>query len=295
MSFAQLRGRIGAAKLLLQQQKPALLESQSKLQKDAVVHLLLKEDVVLTPEERSSLAAFTGAAGFTEEDSLAILKALEPQEDKNKQKQKKPKVVYLDFKEFIHYLTAEEWPVAQQTVDAAVRVFIQVLVQRLRCLHADEHTLKRLAATAIAHTSVDNLASAPTIAANVHKTVKEQYHKAQRKFNKYHKDTEPMPDTPLVLVPPVLLQRMFPDYAASIKVVDDWCPPPQSVAAGRVFLVDSLMSCRGGSTNNLVTNMALTSPSAGLMNSGGVQMLQYLVQQIAERMGGSRRDRDRSS
>ena len=288
MSFAQLRGRLSVAKLLLQQQQPALLKSQSKLQTNAVLALL--QNCVLTAEERGVLAAFTGAAGFTEEDSLAILKALEQEPPKPKEKSK---VVYHDFKEFIHYLTADEWAVAQQTVDSAVRVFVQVLVQRLRCLHADEHTLKRLAATAIAHTSVDNLASAPTIAGNVHKTVKDQYRKAQRKFKcKGNKPIEPMPDTPLVLVPPVLLQRMFPAYAASIKVVDDWCPPPQSVAASRVFLVDSLMSCRGGSTNNLVTNMALTSPSAGLMNSGGVEMLQYLFQQFAERMGGNRRDRD---
>ena len=286
MSFAQLRGRLGAAKLLLQQQAPALLKSQSKLQRNAVLALLERNDLVLTPEERSSLAAITGAAGFTEEDSLAILKAL----DQEKQpKAEKPKVVYHDFREYIHYLTADEWAVAQQSVDSAVRVFVQVLVQRLRCLHADEHTLKRLAAAAIAHSSVDNLASAPAIAGTVHKAVKDQYHKAQRKFKKYDKPSEPMPDTPLVLVPPVLLQRMFPAYAASIKVVDDWCPPPLSVAASRVFLVDSLMSCRGGSTNNLVTNMALTSPSAGLMNSGGAQMLQYMMQQFAERLGGTSR------
>ena len=195
MSFAQLRGRLGAAKLLLQQQKPALLASQSKLQTNAVLDLLLKTDVVLTPEERSNLAAFVGAAGFTDEDSLAILKALEPDSPSDKQTQKsKPKVVFQDAMEFIHYLTADEWAVAQQSLDAAVRVFIQVLVQRLRCLHADEYTLKRVAATAICHSSVDNLASAPTIASSVQKQVKEQYHKAQRKFstaNSKHKPTEP--------------------------------------------------------------------------------------------------------
>ena len=106
MSFAQLRGRLGAAKLLLQQQAPALLKSQSKLQRNAVLALLERNDLVLTPEERSSLAAITGAAGFTEEDSLAILKAL----DQEKQpKAEKPKVVYHDFREYIHYLTADEW------------------------------------------------------------------------------------------------------------------------------------------------------------------------------------------
>ena len=288
MSFAQLRGRLGAAKLLLQQQKPALLASQSKLQTNAVLDLLLKTDVVLTPEERSNLAAFVGAAGFTDEDSLAILKALEPDSPSDKQTQKsKPKVVFQDAMEFIHYLTADEWAVAQQSLDAAVRVFIQVLVQRLRCLHADEYTLKRVAATAICHSSVDNLASAPTIASSVQKQVKEQYHKAQRKFtNSKHKPTEPVPDTPVVLLHPVQLQRMFPDYAASIKrlCVDDWCPPPQSVAANRVFIVDSLMTCRGGSTNNLVTTMA---PSAGLMTSPSAgMMLQCLMQQLATQMGG---------
>lgn len=243
----------------------------------------------LTPEEKGSLANLATNSAFMEEDALMILESLQP-----KIPPKKSTVVYQDFNEFIYYLTADEWAVGGQTVDSAVRVFIQVLVQRLRCLHADEHTLKRLAATAVALTSIDNLASAPSIAGTVHKTVKEQYRKAQRKYKLYQKPTNgPMPDTPVVLVPPCQLDRMFPAYAASIKAVDDWCPPPQSVAPSRVFLVDSLLSCRGGgNTGQLATSMALTSPSNQMMNPGGLQMMQYMMHQFAERLGGKRREEE---
>ena len=290
MAFCQIRARIGAAKMLFEQTPPALLKSQSKLQKDAVMSLVLKEGTSLTAEEKGNLAALAGAARFTEEDTLAILSALEKDSEKQKPK---AKTVYHDFREFVHYLNQDEWAMAGQSVDSAVNVFISVLIYKLRCLHADEHTLKRVAATAICHTSMDNLASAPTMAANVQNTVKTQYHKAQRKAKLENKKLEPMPDIPLVLVHPNLLRRMFSEYAGSIKEsYENWVPPPQTVASNRVFLVDSLMSCRGGSNNPLAASLALSNgPSAGLMHSGGAQMLQYLVQKVAESMGGNRRYR----
>ena len=86
--FAQLRGRIGAARLSLGGNVlgSGIHTCQSKLQANAVAAELSKDAArVLTPAERSQLSDMVLAANFTAPDAVMIMEAL-TQPDGKKQR-----------------------------------------------------------------------------------------------------------------------------------------------------------------------------------------------------------------
>ena len=129
--FAQLRGRIGAARLSLGTSVlgSELHTCQSKLQANAVKAEVSKDAArVLTPDERSKLSDMVLAANFTSADAVSIMEALTQPDGK------KQRAASQDHVAFLGYLSANEWDVAVTGVEAATQVFLNALVHReTRC------------------------------------------------------------------------------------------------------------------------------------------------------------------
>ena len=73
--FAQLRGRIGAAGLLLRSYPlgSSMHQAQSEVQANAVLSVLQSQGNQLTADEKARLSTMMAASAFAEKDTLAIL------------------------------------------------------------------------------------------------------------------------------------------------------------------------------------------------------------------------------
>ena len=197
--FAQLRGRIGAARLSLSVSVlgSELHTCQSKLQANAVKAELSKDAArVLTPDERSKLSDMVLAANFTSADAVSIMEALTQPDDK------KQRAASQDHVALLGYVSANEWEAAVTGVEAATQVFLNVLVHRLGCTHACEFTLKRVAAASLACAQVHAGGSVGQILGEVKaaqlQSVKTKYHRLVRKVKK----NPPVPPLPYITALP---------------------------------------------------------------------------------------------
>ena len=73
--FAQLRGRIVAAGLLLRSYPlgSSMHQAQSEVQANAVLSVLQSQANQLTADEKARLSTMVAAAGFVDKDVLAII------------------------------------------------------------------------------------------------------------------------------------------------------------------------------------------------------------------------------
>ena len=277
--FAQLRGRIGAAKLSLGGNVlgSGIHTCQSKLQANAVVAELSKDAArVLTPAERSQLSDMVLAANFTSPDAVMIMEAL-AQPDGKKQRPSSQ-----DHVAFLGYVSEGEWDVAVTGVEAATQVFLNVVVHRLGCTHVCEFTLKRVAAASLACEQVHAGGSVCQILGDVKaeqlQTVKMQYHRLTRKVKK----NPPVPPLPYITALPARpedLVTQHPTLLDHYKIEGCWTPPRVSI--DQIQIVDMSMACRGPSVNGPI---AIPSQGNQMMHTM-MQMQQAFMMQIMQQSG----------
>ena len=86
---------------------------------------------------------------------------------------------------FLAYLSSDEWDAAMTGVEAATQTFLDALLHRLGCTHADEYTLKRVAAASLTCAQMHAGGSVGSIMLDVKlaqlRSVKQQYQKMARK------------------------------------------------------------------------------------------------------------------
>ena len=277
--FAQLRGRIGAARLSLSASVlgSELHTCQSKLQANAVKAELSKDAArVLTPDERSKLSDMVLVANFTSADAVSIMEALTQPDGK------KQRAASQDHVALLGYVSANEWEAAVTGVEAATQVFLNVLVHRLGCTHACEFTLKRVAAASLACAQVHAGGSVGQILGEVKaaqlQSVKMQYHRLVRKVKK----NPPVPPLPYITALPARpedLVTQHPTLLDHYKIEGCWTPPRVSI--DQIQIVDMSMACRGPSVNGPI---AIPSQGNQMMHTM-MQMQQAFMMQIMQQSG----------
>jgi len=277
--FAQLRGRIGAARLSLSASVlgSELHTCQSKLQANAVKAELSKDAArVLTPDERSKLSDMVLVANFTSADAVSIMEALTQPDGK------KQRAASQDHVALLGYVSANEWEAAVTGVEAATQVFLNVLVHRLGCTHACEFTLKRVAAASLACAQVHAGGSVGQILGEVKaaqlQSVKMQYHRLVRKVKK----NPPVPPLPYITALPARpedLVTQHPTLLDHYKIEGCWTPPRVSI--DQIQIVDMPMACRGPSVNGPI---AIPSQGNQMMHTM-MQMQQAFMMQIMQQSG----------
>ena len=239
MAFAQLRGRIGAARLALND-TPAGSEMRrmsSQLQANAVVTLLKSKSIELSDDDRAKLSTLVTKIPFLEADAVAILSAIASKTCKRREAQ--------DMVAFLYYVSGPEWEAALQNLESALQVFVKVLVHRLGCVNATEPTLKRVASASLvcACSGDPSLISMAAKHAQL-KEVKTQYRKVVRAVKEAQKKaTASAPYIIELPTAPSELERKYPDWIASFKVDDCWVDP--RVDMQKVIIVDTSFGCRG--------------------------------------------------
>ena len=144
-AFTQLRGRIGAAKIVLGETPCGeLRQQQSLLQSNAVLALLKQTNGQLTDDEKAKLSTMIADSVFASEHTSAMLAFMCDSSKSTSNRREAQR-----HESFIYYLSVADWENAKQNLDAALQVMIGVLVHRLGCVNPTEHTLKRLTSVAL--------------------------------------------------------------------------------------------------------------------------------------------------
>ena len=148
-SFSQVRARVGAARVLLEQaaQGPSRI-SISTLQTMALVDLLQTTSAHLSSEQKAVIGEQVVGAGFEEPDQAIILEALTHGcLSKGRRKQQ-------DGMAFLQYLSADEWKqMGQLKVMEVANLLINVAMCRLCIVNPSEPTKKLIASAALVLTT----------------------------------------------------------------------------------------------------------------------------------------------
>ena len=259
--FAQLRGRVGAARLTLAELNKGgeLHKVSSNLQANAVIASLKQHGKELTADEKASLCSMITTAGFVEKDATSILNVISNSLPAKARREAQNHVG------FLQYLSTSEWSIATHGLDAAINVFIKVLVHRLGCVNAGEPTLKRLTAAALVvdHGDCTLLTEATKIATL--RNIKTRYRRTARIVKE--KQTSDMPyivDLPEV---PSELEALFPDRIDHFKVEGCWTQPVINLT--NVCTCEATFVCRSSS-------ISLPVVEAG-MNQSMMQCMMMMI------------------
>ena len=143
-SFAQLRGRIGVAEVLLRKlpMGSAVHSAQSEIQAAAVLSVLQSHGHQLTADEKARLSSMIDGCAFEEKDALELLGQLRLKTGSRRGAQ--------DMRAYPYYLSQSQWDMAKCNVEAAIGVSIDVVVHRLGGVNVCEHTLKRMSSVSLA-------------------------------------------------------------------------------------------------------------------------------------------------
>lgn len=275
--FAQLRGRIGAARLTLEQQVGARHCASSSLQAEALLALIKKSGKELSFDERATLCDMMANVNFAEADAEIVLTSL----------QKAPKMERRpaqDMTAFMHYLSAPEWTTAGSSADAALQTFLALLVGRLNGVNCSEPTLKRLTACMIA-ISTENIALVSLPAKTAHlKSVKKAYRRIQRKFKE-----QPQREPYITLLPANLrdAKALYPTLQIDI---DDIVNPSREFME-KVTLLDASFQCRGDGDYALdvATNRATPQyDQSNMMNMMMMNCMQEFQRRLTSENDGLR-------
>ena len=233
--FAQLRGRIGAAGLLLGKFQPgsSLHQAQSEVQANALLSSLDSQGNQLTADEKARLATMMAASAFAEKDTLAILSHLKGKSSNRRSAQ--------DMTAYPYYLSVSQWESAKQNVEASIGVAIDVIVHRLGGVNVDEHTLKRVSSVALALSSSPGFLGSDVKAATLLQ-VKATYRRVVRGVKDMQK-TKPSAIPYIVKLPsnPAELEQTHPN--AGFKIEGCWTDP--IVRMQEVYVIDTSYGCRG--------------------------------------------------
>ena len=233
--FAQLRGRIGAAGLLLGKFQPgsSLHQAQSEVQANALLSSLESQSNQLTTDEKARLATMMAASAFAEKDTLAILSHLKGKSSNRRSAQ--------DMTAYPYYLSASQWEAAKCNVEAVIGVSIDVIVHRLGGVNVNEHTLKRVASVALALPSTPNAFLGWDVKSATLLQVKAVYRRVVRGVKDMQK-TKPSAIPYIVKLPsnPAELEQTHPN--AGFKIEGCWTEP--IVRMQEVYVMDTTYGCR---------------------------------------------------
>ena len=142
--FAQLRGRMGVAGMLLRklQMGSAVHSAQSEIQAAAVLSVLQSQGHQLTADEKAQLSSMIDGCAFEEKDALELLGQLRLKTGSRRGAQ--------DMRAYPYYLSQSQWAMGKVNVEAAIGVSIDVVVHRLGGVNVCEHTLKRMTSVSLA-------------------------------------------------------------------------------------------------------------------------------------------------
>ena len=138
--FAQLRGRLGVARLLLAELKdeggPALAAT-SQLQAESIAEHLQKGGKQLDAEERADLATQVQSAGFESKDVQLILQFLVTTKQNGRRDAQ-------DYTAFLEYVSSKEWDLIDAGSESEIDDISCQVLARLNCLNPCEQTKKML-------------------------------------------------------------------------------------------------------------------------------------------------------
>jgi len=234
--FAQLRGRIGAAGLLLRKFPPgsSLHQAQSEVQANALLSALQSQGNQLTTDEKARLATMMAASAFAEKDTLAILSHFKGKSSNRRSAQ--------DMTAYPYYLSASQWETAKCNVEAVIGVSINVIVHRLGGVNVDEHTLKRVSSVALALSTSPSVFLGSDLKSATLLQVKAAYRRVVRGVKDMQK-TQPSAIPYIVKLPtnPAELEQTHPN--AGFKIEGCWTDP--LVSMPQVYVIDTSYGCRG--------------------------------------------------
>ena len=123
--FAQLRGRMGVAGMLLRKlpMGSAVHSAQSEIQAAAVLSVLQSQGHQLTADEKARLSSMICASAFEEKDALDMLAQLSLKNGSRRAAQ--------DMRAYPYHLSKSQWDMAKCNVEAAIGVSIDKIVHRL--------------------------------------------------------------------------------------------------------------------------------------------------------------------
>ena len=143
--LAQLRGRLGVARLLISELKAdgKDVEATSQLQATACEEILAKGFKELDTAQKADLAELAHKAGFQDAHLQPILQRLV------KSKAGAGRRESQDFTTFLHYGTASDWDSIESGTEEEIDDALCQILIRLNCVNPCEQTKKVLASAAL--------------------------------------------------------------------------------------------------------------------------------------------------
>ena len=234
--FAQLRGRIGAAGMMLRSCNKGTSShvEASERQANALLSLLRSHGhEQLSVDEKTRVMTMVYGSGFAQKDLLAIITLLNSQNNSRRSGQ--------DMTAFPLYLSLSEWETAKQNIEAAIAVCIDVIVHRLGGVNADEFTLKRISSLALAIFHGRGALLVEEVKVAILKQVKCNYRKVVRRVKEYQKTTpSSLPYIVKLPLNPEVLEQAHPQ--AGFKIKGCWTDPPLNMPD--LYAIDQSYGCR---------------------------------------------------
>ena len=217
----------------------------SELQSRAIEAILMQVADNLSNEDRASLSSMISTAPFTDDNAVMLLSRLTAATSASGVRSPQQ-----DMTSFVHYASALEWENAKQSnLEAATDVFVNMMIQRLRCFNPSEHTFRRLTAVTLVCSMTDFQIcglSAEQKRSQLLK-IKEIYRKRVRAFkHEIAAGNVSAPTLPhLQKLPPLpqSLEQSHPGAMTSVKIPGCWTPAQIDMI--QVTRVDTSFACRG--------------------------------------------------
>lgn len=263
--FAKCRARIGAARLLLEPLSGQLRDSNSGIQRMAIVALISEKGRFVSLEQSCTLSDQLMRCNFCDSDKTLILEALRDRSSTTTGRRKQQNGMA-----FLSYLNAPEWAsLDKKKLDKDFRgvasVFVDAMVNRMHCVNPTEPTIKFVAsATLVVCEDVDVL---NTIAMDakiaLKKFVRQRFdfhYKVYMKRWKSNTGVEYCADYP---DDPNALGESYPELHKFIMRSLGGTLVPNQLDSLSLTLVDDSHQCRGGSKSMAIVP-AQSSPMANM-------------------------------
>ena len=276
MSFAQVRARFGAARIALEDCNPEASQITSSIQKRAIISLLSQRTCQISLDEISRLNVMVNNIPFAIVDKCEILRAL----DNKSKMQAVTRRESQDMVHFIYYLSSREWVTAQQDMESAQLVATDVLLRRLGCVNASEHTFQRMLGFMFAcNFSHDQIKLVKLEDKSLKLTkLKADYRRQSRKFQEQLKKMNR--EMPYLTELPMEPQDLDPELFGRFKVQDCFVQP--MIDLKKITTFELCTGVRLGSS--LPQSRTVVSPQGSTEHGGSMQnqllsMLGHLLQQ----------------
>ena len=248
-AFASIRGRIGAARVVLASDGVSAAEQElvSRLQCDAILSML--HSCKLESTEKARLVDMVLGVRFHEQDRLRILDALGGGGggggggNSGTQGVINHRRPMQNFTSFLEYLSTFEWDRLESckcsgNKNGMMQIFLDVLIHRLHCVNPSEFTINRVTAALLVASSTPEQLSMLT--ASDKATERLVLQKTWKRIARKCKNDFYLSELPVV---PGDLERMIPIRFAAIKVAGCWTP--SRLDTRLLTQIEAGLCCRG--------------------------------------------------